>query len=301
MMFCKLTKNGVVGRGYDPDKGEYEMGVVDSLLPYLLHEVTEVEDGFTVRDLLNILKEHKKEVNEDLVAYTCGIQIDPFIDELEKEKENDPGIDRVVFQRYAEIDKDEDDDLEPFKKYEERINVHGMKNGEDTHYAIDFVSMNEIADSIIELEESFYIHYHNRIYEEKDFGFYWMKIDKRPFTLIDVIGSFLWEITFNGYPDNRQERIDTINERSEGYDDEIEAAEEDIEEERTFMVEEMELEFQEEKLEKLLEKEEYEKADKVRKRIEDIKEEIFRVKGKDYEIKKFFSDVKQKAKNKGNE
>lgn len=290
-MFCKLKKNGIIGEVYDPTEEKYKSDHVDSLLPHLLDEVTEVEDGVTVGDLLNILSHYKKEINENLISYTGGIQIDPFIEENNKEEGSDPSfkVDHVVFKRHGELTKEEDDDLEPLKEYVERIDVFGIKGGDDTQYGISFSPMNELSNALISLDESYYIHYFNSIYEEKSFDPNWMKIDKRPFSLIDIIGSFLWEITFNGYPDNREERIKEIDK-----DHKLENNEDPKLEYDGFIIEEMQIDIQERKLEKLIDNEQYEKAEKVRNRIEELKSEVFKKRGENYEIKRPFSDIRKK-------
>ena len=276
-MFCELTKEGIKGRVYNPDKEKYERGLVSSILPYLQDEITHVEEGLTVHDFLMILNEHKEEINEHFVSYTNGFKLGPYIEDLKNETTGSK-LDKLVFKWYSEITKKENDELEPYTEYYDRVDVVGKKKGDEENYGVSFSSMGDLADAEVQLKKDYYICFNNHIHEEFSIDPYWMEIHEKAFKLIDVIGSFLKEITFNGYPDNREERINDINERID-----------DTSERTSFLSEELTLEMEEEKMQRFIEEEKFEKANKTQKRIDELKKKIYEINGEDYEIKKPFS------------
>lgn len=191
---------------------------IDQPLSYYLRHIPKFESGVTVSDLMNILKNYQEDVDRTFLAYTRGFEFTPFFDEMltPSNLKQDSLIDYLEFSWAVDIS-----DLAEFSapRYEisEYIHLTGKKKGDDENYGLAFTSLSELKDAKFKLnkkiEYSKYVH--GEIWEDKKLTKQLFLKGAKDFSFGEVIGSFLNEISFFGYPNHRDEKFSDIENQSE--------------------------------------------------------------------------------------
>lgn len=186
-------------------------------LSYYLHHTPTFEKGLTVADLMNVMKSHEQDVNSTFLAYTRGFELGPFYDEMVAGFEQDdiPPIDSLEFSWSADINNFKEFG-KPVYEIDEYVHLTGKKKGERENYGLAFTNLTRLKNATFRLN--------NRIeYSIYDSGEIWeeRKITKKTFfrgiknfTFGEVIGTFLREISFFGYPMHRDEKLHTFEKQS---------------------------------------------------------------------------------------
>ncbi len=192
---------------------------IDKSIFYYLHHSLQIEADFSVSHLMEILKEHETEVNLAFMAYTRGFEIAPFYEEMHLPLENpkEKPINRLEFAWTSDIYN-----LNEFgkPKYEiaEYVHITGKKKNDKERYGISFSPLNELKTATFKLNTEIE-------YKRIELGDIWEE-DRKPktklflkgvkeYTFGDIVGTFLNEITFDGYPHHRNERIAELEIRAE--------------------------------------------------------------------------------------
>jgi len=208
-----LKKSGL----YTRFKKEYKK--IDRSISYYLHHTPKIEKDFTVGDLMEILKEYEHDVNLVFMAYTRRFEINPFYEEmnlsLENVKEN--LINHLEFSWRTDVDN-----LKEFgkPKYEmsDSVDIIGKKSDDKERYGISLSPLNELKDATFKLNKKIK-------FSKISFGEIWEEDRKmqekvffegvKEFTFQDIIGAFLNEITYHGYPEDKKDRITELDESFE--------------------------------------------------------------------------------------
>lgn len=192
---------------------------IERPLAYYLHHTPVIEKGFSVFDLMNILKENEKEVNLLFMAYTRGFTLAPFYEEMNSNVavKKEDALDCLEFSLAGEIDN-----LNEFgkPKYEisHYVHINGIKKTDKERYSIGFSPLSELSQATIVLnnEIEFSIMQRGEIWEtEKKPTKKVFFTGIKEFMLEDILGPFLHEITFYGYPKDRNMQLEELEERVE--------------------------------------------------------------------------------------
>ena len=225
-----LTKNGLCIRK------KKEFLPIDQPFSYYLNEYPKIDKGFTVGDLMQILKQNENAVDLIFMSHTKGFSLSPYYQEMELAslKQDKSKITTIEFGWRTDISNTKEVG-KPKYELSEYVNIIGRIDNEKTNYSLSFVSLNELKDAVIKLDKN--IHYNHY-----DLGDLWDENRKtvektffkgiRNFTLQDIIGAFLNEITFYGYPEQADEVASDLEKTSKNYKNQ-----------KTFRIEELQLEM----------------------------------------------------------
>jgi hypothetical protein len=208
MDFLYLTKNGLCTRE------NKEFLPIECTFSYYLNHYPKIEKGFTVEDFMEILKKNESDVNHLFQAFTKGFLLDAYYQEmgLKSIKEDKSKINKLEFSWQTDLWN-----IKEFgkPKYElsEYVQVSGIVDGEKNRYSLSFVNLNEIKNATFKLNKNIKINF-------TDFGDKWdenRKVIKKTFfkgvkqfTFQDIVGCFLNEISFYGYPEQSDEVADEL-------------------------------------------------------------------------------------------
>ncbi len=211
----KLFKNKIIYENdYSPEQEEYVKKEIENVIPYL-KEVIEIDDNFTLEDFFKIIEKDIELYELVFSSHLGHHSLKPFIDNIHKEveiKEDDMEIEYLECIWGAEVASWEDG-----KEFEIYVNFHGwgsyyaehLNKRETGGIAIGFSSLFELKNLQLKLNEDF------NLYDGKTFK----TIRKRKFTVYDVFGSILDELSFYGTPENKdkifKEVEDTVSEAKE--------------------------------------------------------------------------------------
>ena len=187
---------------------------------YMLH-TPKFEKGFTVADLMLILKKYENDVNLMFLAYTRGFEFHPFFEEmnLPLEKESENSIQYLEFSWSASVDNFNEFG-KPKYEIEEYIHVSGKKEGEKQGYSIGFTSLNVLKNTTFKLNNKIeYSTIHSgEIWEQRKSVIKVFLKGTKSFNFENIVGAFLNEITYFGYPSHRIEENDKLDEVYENLD-----------------------------------------------------------------------------------
>lgn len=234
---------------------------IDKPLSYYLRHTPKLQRNFTVEDLLNILMKYEDEVNMLFLSYSRGFELRPYYEESLKEYEENENSDYIELCWATDV----------FEK-ELTIYPHIHEMGKDKMgYSLMCSSVAEFKKLVIKFDEKIHIFKHIIPKRwEKDKGVRKKNIFKgvKEFTFQDFVGTFLYEITWSGYPQERDKRAAELDERAK----EVEEIDWDEVEEDTSW-DEFQLKWKEEELEALLKKKRPSK-----KKIAELEKEIHWIK-----------------------
>ena len=199
-------------------KSNKEFVLIDKPFGYYLNYYPKIDKDFTLENLMFILMKHQIDVDNLFVAQTAGFSLKPYFEKmqlsnLKKEKSN---ISKIIFSWVGQIDN-----IKEFgkPKYEisEYVNVSGKVQNDKQLYSLSFVHLNEIKNANFKLVTKIK-------FSHLDFGERWDENRKtikknffkgvKSFTLHHIIGAFLNEISFYGYPENTDAVANEILQRN---------------------------------------------------------------------------------------
>jgi hypothetical protein len=225
--------------------GFYEGDDILESLGSSCHFTTFIEDNVTLEDIFDSLIKYEEEVNVLFSPYTRGFKLRPYYEELKKNPDKETDITYLDVSRYFESFEYEDDDCKITNELNQSITITGF--AEEMPYNIGLSHLNNLKNLPILLDKK--VMFGDKQYE-------------MDFTLMEVIGAILYEISYHGYPEDRNSVSEDLNEIAENIDSGTE---------KTISMDEMLIDFYEKELERLIENEKYEKAEKVKKHIEELK------------------------------
>jgi hypothetical protein len=191
---------------------------IDKPISYYFHHKPFFEKGFTVLHLMQILKEYEQDANLVFMAYTRGFKIAPYYEEMSLP------IKKPIKNKLISLDyswKGEIDNLNEFgkPKYEIDATVAIMGkaiSNNNPGYSMHCWALNEIKEAVFKLSnviEFSHIDY-GEIWEED------RKIKKtnffkgvKEFTFENIVGTFLKELTIDGYPEQIKELTALLKKR----------------------------------------------------------------------------------------
>ena len=164
-----------------------------------LNENIELAEDLTFGDFFKFLIKEKDDINRMFSGSLCGIDFDEFIKDFNKKGDNKK-LDEIE-NFYLELGWISNLHIEEIDIF---LDFHGK--GKDTEeemgggmivYSIEYTPLNELKKSLLRLNKEFVIwDWRTNKFEE-------LIITQKDFTLYELIHGILWEITFAGTPDMR--------------------------------------------------------------------------------------------------
>jgi len=186
-------------------------------LSYYLHHNVKFENGLTVADLMNALKSHEQDVNRTFLAYTRGFELEPFYDEMliEFDQADTQPIDTLEFSWSVNINNIKEFG-KPVYEIDEYLHLTGKKKGDKQNYGLSFSKLSQLKNATFRLNNriEFSIYNSGEIWEEKKITKEIFLSGIKNFTFREVIGTFLHEISFFGYPIHRDEKLHAFEKQS---------------------------------------------------------------------------------------
>lgn len=196
----KLMKKKIIRtNGFEPDEEKYEESEVDSLQPFL-NEAVELSDDFTLSDLFYFIEREVAFFNLVFASQLGHFPLKLFIEEYKKpvpEKKDDDEVDYLEVSSCAELQEWGDIDI--------YLDFHGMGEKDGICYAVEFTPLNELKQYPLCIDKTF------KMYDMRKTDSLCLIIEgKRYFTVYEMIGCILDEISFCGAPEQRDEHFKKI-------------------------------------------------------------------------------------------
>jgi len=192
----KLMKKKIIRtNGFKPNEENYKEEEVDSLQPFL-NEAVELSDDFTLGDLFYFIEKEAGFFNLVFASQLGHFPLDVFLKEYKKpipKKEEDEEIDYLKVSSCAELWGWGDIDI--------YSDFSGVNESEGISLAVEFTPLNKLKQYPLRLNETF-----------KIFGDDQEQIleGKKYFTVYEIIGCILNEISFCGAPEQRDKFFNKI-------------------------------------------------------------------------------------------
>ena len=193
---------------------------------HLLGDEVELGEDVTFKTLFDIIIANKDFLNVLYGKEMHGFVIDDFIEDYEKDFElvfDDGGFNLRLSWNSEVFDYDNEVEYIDYVAFEAFGKLNIKKDKEDYPISIAFVSLSQIRNKHVFLDNSFEIQ--NRESNESDIGAVF-KANYRPFSLYDLTLSILREITFFGKPEQREEYRKELEKKAKDFEslEEIEEA-----------------------------------------------------------------------------
>lgn len=162
-----------------------------NIIKFLSDDV-ELGETVTFKRLFDIVADNLIEFNEIYFSSLGGYSLEPFLQEIQ----NNPT--EIIESEYLEINWYCD-------KYENNLSMipsmHGVSTKKSDIYALDFVSLNNIKDLIVKINNSVEIFDLNN----SDGKIQNLNLGNKAFTLFDLFNAIFYEISFHGGPQDKKE------------------------------------------------------------------------------------------------
>jgi len=216
----------------------------------------EIEGDVTLENLFDVLMTFGiEEINFLFNSWTLGYDIGKYYEYMQVESERDPELIYLDVRWATDYFTYEDDDCVKQSEFSSYIDVSGV--GENEIFGISLTPIYELKDLILRIDNKFEIEdFSSRTKPKIIFT------SIKEISLNEFIGGILHEISFHGYPEDKEMFCESLEETSALLDSgEMETISHDV-----FM-----LDILEKDLERLVSEEKFEKAAKVKKEIEEYK------------------------------
>jgi hypothetical protein len=207
-----LKKTGIFYKSDHRDKKEKK---VKTVIPFL-SEIIHIDKDFTLLDFFKLLKKNTP-LYETVFSSALGhYRLDPFIKDVSKKFKGDDEDDMDRIEVYWSTDQWE---FEGKNEVSVSTGTHGvgMKGKEKHCYAIEFTPLSQMKNMPIVLDVSFKMFPawgENKKWDDKP-----VVQGYREFTVYDVFSSILYELSYSGSPEQRDnqwgELVETMEEAKE--------------------------------------------------------------------------------------
>ncbi len=213
-----IGKNGF----FEMKKGKW-VPVTMPLSYYLQHQPV-FEKGLSVLDFMNALMKYEEEIDLLFMSYSRGHKLKPFWEEisLPEEETNNNRLDYIVFLWAVDV-FNENDIGKPLLRISDYIHVCGkIKKNKNSTSSLSFTKLNQLKSVRLKTDPSYTVDYYKsaEIWEEKKGEMISFFKGTKSMTFQDIVGSWLNEISFFGYPESRNEKADELAYRAENIQNE---------------------------------------------------------------------------------
>lgn len=223
----RLMKNSIIRINSDKEAKKQE---VDSVLPFL-DEVIQIDDDFTLGDFFEMIACEEELFDIIFCSQLGGFPIKIYLDDVSKDptgRDNGPVIDYIEIQWVAE-----QWEFNGVNEIEIYTDCHGWGDVEDyagtgktekSGIAFEFSPLADLKHLPLRLNEDFVM------YKKNKFGPGEKRKEviiegKKVFSVYEIIGSLLEEISFMGTPENRDEALQDILDTKEEIEEALETGE----------------------------------------------------------------------------
>lgn len=191
---------------------------IDRPFSFYLKFIPKLDKDFTVEDLMNALNTYESDVDFLFQSFTRGYILKPFFDEMNcatSVNDKSSKISKLVFSWIGNVDNLNELGKPKFEM-SEYVQLSGKVDSEKQLYSLSFVNLSKIKSATFSLNKKI-------VYQYIDYGDLWDENRKtkkktffkgvREFTFYDLIGSFLYEISFFGDPkesDEQSKKLDAM-------------------------------------------------------------------------------------------
>lgn len=230
-----LTKDGkAIFHDLDEESKEWESReITESHILFHLQEPIVLEEGFTLRSYFHLIENYPL---FKLIDYFLGCYLEEF-QECPENGCTDPDneidylcLNRVmVYEAPTSIEPsrifsfeedlvDEDGNIHIEDSIEYDIHFDGVSEDGLNHYAIEFTSLNKLLDHKIVIGNAkISIELPGRIedYDNLEDKFITRETEDNNFTLYEFVKEIIWELSFCGCPEERDDKWEMIEKRAE--------------------------------------------------------------------------------------
>ncbi len=213
-----ITKNKIYRSPFTLKKTKHDSKEIEALemadLVYILGEELELGEDVTFKDLFDIIIFHKDFLNILFNKEMGGLLIDDFIEDYEKDSkfpfENEGFNLRLAW--YSDIfEYNHEVEFVEYVGFEAYGKLNVKEDDEDYTISLAFVSLSEIKNKLIVLDNTFELH-DDESYKS-DIGAFF-KANYKPFTIYDVFRAILRDITFYGDPEKRDKQREQLEQEA---------------------------------------------------------------------------------------
>lgn len=169
-----------------------------------LSDYVELGESVTFKRLFEIVSFNVDKFNEIFYSTLGGYKLEPYLQEIENIPTENVETDCVEVHWYCD-------------KYEDTLNItpsiHGISLVSEDVYALDFVSLNNIKNNIVKINESVKIFNYNEIKSNNEEPIKPVVLGNKAFTLFDLFNGIFYEISFHGGPQDKKERFQEIEDQ----------------------------------------------------------------------------------------
>ena len=212
-MSLKIMKGGRLFKG-DED-------ITDALPIYLSGEHCELEDGVTLKDVFKLVKNSDSEQLLSPLLTNGYTWLGELLDEGLNGDQSKCEVDEIVVGRSQEFSC-----WDGVNELDDSIDVSGVKIGDEERYGLDLTPTNELMGARVVLDKEF------KIYDVRPeiWDSWWEQNKDNPerkslepypvllkaekgFTLLDILGSLFYELSFMGSPVERIKSLEGLKEQ----------------------------------------------------------------------------------------
>lgn len=239
----KLFKNKIIYKNdINPKHKDYIKEEVDSVIPYL-NNVIELSKDFTLEDFFKILQKNTKLHELVFASHLYRIPLKPYFDDIFKNcpKKDKSDLEHIELKRYSDLftyrkktDIENHVHVSGWGKYEQQEDEEPEQNLTYTSYGIGFIPLYKMKHLVIKLDKKFEIfpewtkkkREKMKNEEERDKYFNTPIISGyTEFTVFEVFGEILFELSFYGMPENKdkimKETVEIMEEHKQNEKDGI--------------------------------------------------------------------------------
>ncbi len=193
----------------------------DEIVKYLSEEV-ELGESITFDRIFDIIRENEEEMNRIFHSCLGGFVMEPFITELDKLPTKKSDMTHLELFWFSDKSGGDVGITSSFHGIGIETSDNGpLKKGEIIAYAVEFTPLNNLKYLNLKLNKKLSIINYDSI-DDKDVQ---LEIGDKGFTIYDLFYGILHEISWNGYPDFREDRLIELEESIEAANEEIEELE----------------------------------------------------------------------------
>ena len=201
-----LTKDKIIFTNhYNPDCDKFVQKEVPELWPYL-EDVVTLSDDFTLMDLFNYIEKDKEAF--DVIFNSClgHFPLQAYLDDIVKERSKDDDDELDYLEVYRCAERWEWGSIDMY------LGFHGISIKEDIPYAVEFTPLSDLKHLPLRLNNDFEIG--EVLKEGNSYQYHVYTKGKVDISVYELISAVLFEVSFCGVPEQRDERMDELSKRA---------------------------------------------------------------------------------------
>jgi hypothetical protein len=191
--------------------------ILNRPISYYLHYGIKISKNYTLAHFMKHLMVYEKQIDLIFLAYTRGFKLAPFFKEMQKpvKKDDKTQIIRLEFSWAGQVDNFKEFG-EPKYEISEYVHITGKAENDSERYGIGFTSLHKLSEAKLILKKEIeykYTDFGNRWEEKEPIEIEFFK-GVKDFTFENIVGAFLHEISFHGYPKSRKNVASDLKKRA---------------------------------------------------------------------------------------